>query len=170
MGHWTLTIFYFLLFFLILLFFFFILFSWKDNEEGMWQGSHMTCHMVWHHKPRTWWKGLEDDVRAYGTHMMTLSRTWGVKIVDSGLYFILPFFFVFYFSCFLFFLSFLFLFLEQLRLGLIGHTVTSVTSWWQSHKTNHETWENLVEDSRTNDVIQHGHHMLTSWATHGCLG
>jgi len=39
-----------------------------------------------------------------------------------------------------------------------------------SHKTDHETWENLVEDSRTDDVIQHGHHMLTSWTTHGCLG
>ena len=73
---------------------------------------------------------------------------------------------LFYFS----FLSFLFLFLEQLGLGLIGHAVTSVTSWWQSHKTNHKTWENLVEDSRTNDIIQHGHHMLTSWTTHGCLG
>jgi len=80
--------------------------------------------------------------------------------------FYFSFFILFYFS----FLFFLFLFLEQLGLGLIGHTVTSVTSWWQSHKTNHETWENLVEDSRTNDVIQHGHHMLTSWTTHGCLG
>ena len=39
-----------------------------------------------------------------------------------------------------------------------------------SHETDHETWENLVEDSRTNDVIQHGHHMLTSWTIHGCLG
>ena len=68
------------------------------------------------------------------------------------------------------FLSFLFLFLEQLRLGLIGHAVTSVTSWWQSHKTDHEAGENLVEDSKTNDIIQHGHHMLTSWTTHGCLG
>jgi len=25
---------------------------------------------------------------------------------------------------------------------------------------NHETWENLVEDSRTDDIIQHGLHMV----------
>ena len=30
--------------------------------------------------------------------------------------------------------------------------------------------KNLVEDSRTDDIIQHEHHMLTSWTTHGCLG
>jgi len=30
------------------------------------------------------------------------------------------------------------------------------------YKTNHKTWENLVEDSRTDDVIQHGYHMLAS--------
>ena len=74
----TLTIFLFfsfLLFFLILLFLFFILFSWKDDEEGTWQGSHMTCHMLWRHKPRTGWKGLEDNVRAHGIHMVALSRT-----------------------------------------------------------------------------------------------
>jgi len=29
--------------------------------------------------------------------------------------------------------------------------------------------ENKVEGSRTNDVIQHRHHMLTSCPTHGCL-
>jgi len=67
-------------------------------------------------------------------------------------------FFLFHLILFLFF--FIFLFLEQLGLGLIGHAVTSVTSRWQSHKTDHKTWENLVEDSRTNDVIQHGHHMV----------
>ena len=77
--------------------------------------------------------------------------------------------FSFYFI-FLVFFSFIFLFLEQLGLGAISHAVTSVTTWWRSHKTDHETWENLVEDSRTNDVIQHGHHMLTLWTTHGCLG
>ena len=63
-----------------------------------------------------------------------------VKIVDSGLYFISSFHFLFHFH---------FLFLEQLGLGLIGHTVTSVTSWWRSHKTDHETWENIVEGTRT---------------------
>jgi len=37
-------------------------------------------------------------------------------------------------------------------------------------RQEHETWGNLVEDSRTNDVIQHGYHMLTLWTTYGCLG
>jgi len=52
------------------------------------------------------------------------------------------FIFIFYF----FFFSY-FLFLEQFRLGFISHTVTSVTSWWHSHKTDHGTWENRVEGS-----------------------
>ena len=69
-----------------------------------------------------------------------------VKIVDSGLYFIFHFI-LFYF--FLVFFSFIFLFLEQLGLGVISYAVTSVTSWWQSHKTDHETWENVVEGTRT---------------------
>ena len=30
--------------------------------------------------------------------------------------------------------------------------------------------ENEVEGSRTDDVIQHGHHMLALYSTHGCLG
>ena len=84
--------------------------------------------------------------------------------VDFILFFFLILF-LFFFS-----LSFLFLFLEQLGLGLIGHAVTSVTSCWQSHKTDHKTWENLVEDLRTSDVIQHGHHMLASCITHSHLG
>ena len=69
---WTLTIFILFSFiFLILLYFTFL---WKDNE-GTWQWSHMTGHMMWHHKPRTWWKGLEDDIRALGVHIVALSRT-----------------------------------------------------------------------------------------------
>jgi len=32
-----------------------------------------------------------------------------------------------------------------------------------------DAW-NEVEGSRTNDVIQHGYHMLTSCSTHGHLG
>jgi len=44
-----------------------------------------------------------------------------VKIVDDRLHFLFSLFTLFYFS-------FLFLFLEQLGLGLIGHAVTSVTS------------------------------------------
>ena len=78
-------------------------------------------------------------------------------------------YFTFYFY-FIFDLFFYFLFIEQLGLGLIGHAVTSVTIWWHSHKTDHRTWENLVEDSRTNDIIQHRHYMLASWTIHGCLG
>ena len=77
----------------------------------------------------------------------------------------LYFTFHFYFHSILFFY---FLFLVNLGLGQIGHAITSVTAWWC--KTDHKTWENLVEDSRTDDVIQHGHHMLASWTIHGCLG
>jgi len=92
---------------------------------------------------------------------MVLSRSKKVDLV----YFILFFIFI----VFLIYFS-ISLFLEQLGLGLICHTVTSVTIWWCSHKTDHKTWENLVEDSRIDDIIQHGHHMLASWTTHGCLG
>ena len=60
---------------------------------------------------------------------------------------------------FLFFFLFNFLFLEQLRLGFICHAVTSVTSWWCSHKTDYGTWENKVEGSRTK-----WHHI--TWTTH----
>ena len=44
-----------------------------------------------------------------------------VKIVDDGLDF-------YFHSSFFFYFFFIFLFLEQLRLGSIGHAVTSVTS------------------------------------------
>jgi len=70
-------------------------------------------------------------------------------------------FILFFFSFFHFDLFFYFLYSEQLGLGLISHIITSVT-WWHSHKTDHKTWENLIEDSRTDDVIQYGHHMLAS--------
>ena len=63
------------------------------------------------------------------------------------------FFFPFYFYFFLFNLFFYFLFLEQLELGLISHAITSVTTGWHSYKTDHKTGENMVEDSRTNDII-----------------
>jgi len=90
---------------------------------------------------------------------------YNVKIEEGGLDLF------YFFSFFIFFLVYfsIFLFIEQLVLGLISHTVTSVT-WWHSHKTDHKTWENLVEDSRTDDIIQYEHHMLASWTTHGCLG
>ena len=55
------------------------------------------------------------------------------------LYFTFYFYFIFYFF-------FYFLFLEQLELGLIDHADILVIIWWHSHKTDHETWENLIED------------------------
>ena len=65
------------------------------------------------------------------------------------LYFILIFFlFLFY--------SLIFLFLE--------HRIR-VSNSYKSQDA-----ENKVEDSRTNDIIQYGHHMLASCSTHGYLG
>ena len=78
-----------------------------------------------------------------------------VKIVDGRLYFIFSFHFIFFFL-------FKFLFLEQLRLGFISHTVTWVTNWWHSHKTDHRTWENEVKGSGTK--WRH-----TAWTTHAGL-
>ena len=77
-----------------------------------------------------------------------------VKIIESKLHFSV-FNLIFFFFLFSFFY---FLFLEQLVLGLevIGHTVTSVTIWWYGHNIDHKTWENGVEGSRTNNVIQYG--------------
>ena len=63
------------------------------------------------------------------------------------------------FTLFFFFFFFSFLFVEQLRLGFISHAVTSVTSWWHSHKTDHRTWENGVKDSGIKWCY-------TTWTTH----
>ena len=76
---WTLTIFIFVFFyfsdFILIFFFFFFYFSF-----GWWKGTshcrHMTCHMMWHHRPRTWWKNLEDDIRAHVYNMVALKQTW----------------------------------------------------------------------------------------------
>jgi len=78
----------------------------------------------------------------------------------------------FVYFIFLSYFIFIFLFLEQLGLGpqVISHTVTSVTIWWYGYNIGHETWKNEVEGSRTNDIIQHGYHMLTSYSIHGHLG
>ena len=94
-------------------------------------------------------------------HIFKLSSSQTVDLVS--------FYFTFYFY-FYFILFFYFSFLEQLGLGLIDHVVTSVIIWWHSHKTDYETWKNLVEDSRTSDIIQHRYHMLASWTIHGGLG
>ena len=93
----------------------------------------------------------------------------GIKFTNGGLRFFLFLFFIFIFILFYFPI---FLFLEQLGLGLevIGHTVTSVTIWWCGYNIGHKTWENVVEVSRTNNVIQYGYHMLTSCSTYGHLG
>ena len=83
MEHLNTNNFYFIFFYFsdfTLLYFYFLL---KNNEEGTWQGSHMTGHMMWRHKPRTWWKGLEDDVRAPGVHMVALSKKWGEHEVEA---------------------------------------------------------------------------------------
>jgi len=73
-----------------------------------------------------WWEEIWD-----GNECWLVSRSLMVDFI-----------FIFSFHFILFF--FYFLFLEQLGLGFISHTVTS---WWQSHKTDYKTWENRVEGS-----------------------
>jgi len=79
----------------------------------------------------------------------TISVNGGSPTVSRSLTvdFIFIIIFSFHFILFFFFFFFSFLFLEQLGLGIISHAVTSVTSWWHSHKTDHGTWENGVEGS-----------------------
>jgi len=81
----------------------------------------------------------------------------GNKCQDRWQWTLFYFLFSLYFT-FLFFFLFNFL-LEQLRLGFICHSVTSVTNWWCSHKTDHKTWEKEVEGSRTKWCH-------TAWTTH----
>ena len=69
----------------------------------------------------------------YNNRISTLLYLLRSKKVNLT-YFIFPFIFYFIFNSF-----FNFQFLEQLGLGLIGYTVTSVTTWWHSHKTDYET-------------------------------
>ena len=61
-------------------FFFFFSFRWW---RGTWQGSHMTGHIMWRHRPRTWWKNLEGDVRAHEVCMVVLSKKWGEHKVEA---------------------------------------------------------------------------------------
>ena len=82
---WIIFIFFFLLFsdFIEILFSFsFFFFSFRQ-WRGTWHCSHMTGHMMWHHRPRTWWKNLEGDVRAHGVCMMALSKKWGEYEVEA---------------------------------------------------------------------------------------
>ena len=156
-----------------------------SNTKVYIQKSNGLCASYFHYiiKICTWWELLSIINLEYSYHMQvcpsgknistvisspnyTSLPSIVVKIEESGLdLFYFSFHFYFWFDLF-----FYFLFLEQLGLGLIGHAITSVTTWWYSHKTDHETGENMVEDSRTNDIIQHGPHMLTSCSTHGGLG
>ena len=62
----------------VFFFFFFSSGRWRDT----WQGSHITGHMIWCHRPRTWWEDLEDDVRVYVYNMVALSRKWGKHEVE----------------------------------------------------------------------------------------
>jgi len=108
---------------------------------------------------------------------LMMSESMFISILDIKLAIVLSsqmvnLVFLYFYFLFLFSFHFIFLFLEQLGLGLevISHTVTSVIIWWCGHNIGHETWENEVEGSRINDIIQHGYPMLTSCSTHGHLG
>ena len=84
-----------------------------------------------------------------------MSRSKKVDLVYFILFFILFFIFIFfsiYFS--------IFLFLEQLGLGLICHTVTLSQPNGVVTKQIMRLGENLVENLRTNNIIQHGLHMV----------
>jgi len=63
----------------VFFFFFFSFGQWRGTR----QGSYMTGHMMWGHRPRTWWKDLEDDIRAYVGSMVALSRMWGKHEVKA---------------------------------------------------------------------------------------
>ena len=129
--------------------------------------NHITTsisHIHLHNRPITKTIHRAVNISTTEAELFAIQCVSSLQMVDLVFFY---FTFHFYFHSILFFY---FLFLEQLGLEVIGHTVTSVTIWWHSHKTDYETWENLVEGSRTNDILQHGHHMLASWTIHSCLG
>ena len=80
MGHLNTNNFIFLFFyfsdFILILFSLFFSFSF-GQWRGIWHHSHMTGHMMWRHRPKTWWKDLEDDLRAHIYNMVALSKMWG---------------------------------------------------------------------------------------------
>ena len=79
MECWNTNNFYFILFY----FTFTFSFRWWRST---WYCSHMTCHMMWCHRPRRWWKDLEDDIRAHVYNMATLRQTWGRSMdIRAGL-------------------------------------------------------------------------------------
>jgi len=84
-----------------------------------------------------------------------IDRRWACKLLYKVIWLVsrpstVDFIHFYFLSFILLFFSFIFyfLFLEQLRLGVISHTVTSVTNRWHSHKTDHGTWKNGVEGTR----------------------
>ena len=79
--------------------------------------------------------------------ILNLGYTLIVKFTNSGLSF-----FLFYFFIFISFQFLIFLFLE--------HRI----------RVRSQDAEDKVEESRTNNVIQHRYHMLASCTTYGCLG
>jgi len=141
----------------------------KFNEYGYW----MNLKGVWR-----WVKdfsGCKNEI-SDDDNLGNVIMIWGlvdttphgekfsVKFTNGGLRFSL-FYFLFLFL-FLFLFCFIFLFSIFRTTGVrVDQSCCHI-----SHKTDHKTWENLVEDLRTDDIIQHGHHILTSWTTHGHLG
>ena len=79
----------FLFFFSFIFWLYRILFSFSfsfGRWRGTWHCSHMTYHMMWCHRPRRWWKDLEDDIRAHVYNMATLRWTWGKSMdIRAGL-------------------------------------------------------------------------------------
>jgi len=98
----------------------------------------------------------------YENEYVTINASWRQYRYQDRWWWTLFYFSLFILFYFSFLFLFLFLFLEQLGLGFISHTVTSVTNWWWSHKTDHGTWENGVEGSGTKWCH-------TAWTTHAGL-
>ena len=73
---WTIFILFSFIFWLYRNFVFFFFFFSFGQWRGTWHCSHMTCHMMWFHRPRRWWKDLKDDIKAYVYNMATLRQTW----------------------------------------------------------------------------------------------
>jgi len=147
---------------------FFILNSISTTDNFKEVDTHLSAVSVQKWSWRVWKEHQSQQISSQGILYVGTSQTNGTgwctlrhprSSVSRSLTvdFILFFFSLFYFS-----FLFLFLFLEQLGLGFISHAVTSVKNWWQSHKTDHGTWENGVEGSGTK-------WRYTAWTTHASL-
>ena len=158
--------------------FFYLLFCWIKSFEvvmnsfaigivmdrGAW--SDVSRQSEW---MECWFNSIEPHLRNIRSMVELASSTVSKYLVGQGLVdvkrancqnhwwwtlFLFSFHFILFFS--------FFLFLEQLGSGFISHAVTSVTSWWHSHKTDHRTWKKGVEGSRIK------WHYIT-WTTHVSL-